>query len=261
MAQYAGVDLSFWNDKVDYKALKAGKIGGKTMKFAMLRTSYGCSKDTLLDKHYKGCKEAGLYVGAYHWLRAQNIAQAKQEAKWLIKLLAGYEWDYPIALDFEDGALFALNLSKERYSAIIDAFMAELEAANYYVMLYTNPDSIRHRITAETLKKYDLWLAHWTHGAAPMAAGQMMWQYAAFGTANDVENGNATDIGTVAGANGPIDVDWAYVGYAKLIREQGKNKPVKSYVVTASKTVTADKIAQTEAPLKALGFTVITKEV
>ena len=27
----------------------------------MLRTSYGCNKDKLLDKHYKGCKEVGIY--------------------------------------------------------------------------------------------------------------------------------------------------------------------------------------------------------
>ena len=44
-----------------------------------------------------------------------------------MKLLSNYSFDYPIALDFEDGDLFALKLSKEQYSAIVDAFMSVLE--------------------------------------------------------------------------------------------------------------------------------------
>ncbi|MGN0686662.1 MAG: GH25 family lysozyme [Oscillospiraceae bacterium] len=261
MAKYMGVDLSFNNTAVDYKRLKAATIDGGKVKFAMLRTAYGCFKDTYLDRHYKGCKEAGIYVGAYHWLRAQTPVQARQEAQWLCNLLKSYQFDYPIALDFEDGDLFALGLSKEQYSAIIDAFMAVLKAANYYVVLYTNPDTIQKRITAATLKKYDLWLAHWTHGAKPYQYGQTMWQYAAYGTAADVENQYATDIGTVDGAGGPIDVDVAYVGYAAKIRKLGMNKPVEKYRVTGTKTVQKSALAQAQGQLKALGFEVEVEEI
>ena len=41
MAKYAGVDISYCNGSVDYKTLKKAKIDGGTVKFAMLRTSYG----------------------------------------------------------------------------------------------------------------------------------------------------------------------------------------------------------------------------
>ncbi len=254
MAKYMGVDLSYCNTNVDYKKLKAGKIDGGAVKFAMLRTSYGCKKDTLLDKHYAGCKSAGIYVGGYHWLKAQNLTQARQEAEWLCNLLKGYAFDYPIALDFEDSALFALKLGKEKYSAIIDAFMAVLEKNNYYVVLYTNPDSIANRITDTTLKKYDLWLAHWTHGKPAASYGQTMWQYAAYGTAAEVAKKYATDVGTVNGSGGAIDVDISYVGYASKIKKFGKNAPL--ITVTASKTVTSAELAKIKTQLTSLGFTV-----
>nr|DAY55159.1 MAG TPA: hypothetical protein [Caudoviricetes sp.] len=254
MAKYAGVDISYCNGSVDYKTLKKAKIDGGTVKFAMLRTSYGCNKDKLLDKHYNGCKAAGLYVGAYHWLRAQNVAQARQEAQWLVKLLSNYSFDYPIALDFEDGDLFALKLSKEQYSAIVDAFMSVLEKANYYVVLYTNPDTIRNRLTSSTLRKYDLWLAHWTHGKTPGQYGQTMWQYAAYGTSSQVKEGNATDVGVVSGSGGPIDVDISYIGYASKIKKLGKNQPLVT--ITATKAVKASELENTKKQLEKLGFTI-----
>lgn len=256
MAKYMGVDLSYCNGGVDYKTLKKAKIDGGTVKFAMLRTSIGCRKDTLLDKHYAGFRGAGLTnLGAYHWLKAQNVAQAKQEAEWLVKLLCNYEFTYPIALDFEDGDLFALKLTKEQYSAIVEAFMGVLERANYYVVLYTNPDTLRNRLNGSTLRKHDLWLAHWTHGKTPGQYGQTMWQYAAYGTAAQVKEGSATDIGTVSGSGGPIDVDVAYVGYAAKIRKLGKNQPLIK--VTAVKSVLSGELPGTKKQLEKLGFTVI----
>lgn len=254
MSKYAGVDISRHNSDIDYKKLKAARIDGRAVKFAMLRSSYGCTKDVLLDRHYKNCKSVGLYVGVYHWLRAQSTAQAKQEAEWLCRLLRDYELDYPVALDFEDGDLFALNLTKAQYSAIIEAFMTVLEKNNYYVVLYTNPDSVCNRITPETLRKYDLWLAHWTHGKPPAQYGQTMWQYAAYGTAAQVRDGNATDVGTVSGSGGPIDVDISYVGYAALIKKQSKNQPISRLI--AEIHVPSGEVDSMSKKLKALGCSV-----
>jgi len=254
MSKYTGVDLSRHNNNIDYKQLKSARIDGRAVKFAMLRCSYGCGKDELFDKHYRNCKAVGLYVGAYHWLKAQTPEQAKQEAEWLCKMLRDYELDYPLALDFEDGDLFALGLTKKQYSAIVEAFMAVLERANYYVILYTNPDTIRNRLTAETLRKYDLWLAHWTHGKSPAQYGQTMWQYASYGTAADVSSGYSTDVGSVKGSGGPIDCDICYVGYAAKIRRLHKNQPM--YIVTATKSVSASEVESAKAQAAKMGFEV-----
>lgn len=256
MVKYMGVDLSYCNTAIDYKKLKSGKIDGGKVKFAMLRTSYGYNKDKLLDKHYKGCKEAGIYVGAYHWLKAQNPSQAKQEAEWLCNLIKNYEFDYPIALDFEDENLFALGLTKEKYSAIIDAFMTVLQNNNYYVVLYTNPDTIKNRITETTFKKYDLWLAHWTHGNPPAQYGQTMWQFAAYGTGYEVSKGWATDVGEVSGSGGSIDVDVSYVGYASKIRKSNMNKQSKKVTIIGTKIIDEKNLEKETKKMQSLGFDV-----
>lgn len=255
--KYAGIDVSRWNAALDYKKLAKATINGYRIRFAMLRFSYGCGKDTLFDKHYKNFKSVGINVGVYHWMLAQNVAQAKQEAAWLVKQLKGYELDYPVALDFEDTDLLDLNLTKDEYTAIVDAFMKVLKDNGYFVCLYANPSCLEHRLNPSVRENYDLWLAHWVD--EPRKYGQKIWQYGALGTAEEVKKGYATNEGYVDGANGPIDVNWCYTNYTTKIKNKGLNNYAKQYVVTGIKTVPASQLAQTEGPLRALGFTVTRK--
>ncbi len=258
MAKYAGVDISKYQTEIDYKALKSGKIGGAVVKFAMLRFSYGKSKDIMFDEHYNGCKKAGIYVGVYHWLKAQNVAQAREEAQWLVEQLREYAIDYPVALDFEDPQLLALDLGKAKYTAIVNAFMTVLKNANYYVILYTNPNCLENVLDTSVQADYDLWLAHWVKD--PADYGQKMWQYAALGTAAEVKAGAATAVGNVEGVNGPCDVNWCYVGYARLIKELGKNKHIEQdaalgTVVVATKLCkTTGELTTAQNQLKTLGY-------
>lgn len=259
MAEFAGVDISKWNTGIDYKVLKNGGINDKQTEFAMIRFSYGTSRDGKFDEHYNGCKAAGIKVGAYHWLRAKNLTEARAEAKWLAEKLSGYRLDYPVALDFEDSSLLGLKLSKEKYTAIITTFMDILQKADYYVILYTNPNILENYLSESIRRKYDLWLAHWTD--APKQYGQKMWQYAALGTAYDVAKGYATKVGSVAGVQGPVDVNISYVDYAAKIKALGKNGNKTTYRVTGTKIVESSGLAMAQGQLKALGYDVTTEEI
>ncbi len=259
MAEFAGVDISKWNTGIDYNALKSGGINGTPTEFAMIRFSYGTSLDGKFDEHYNGCKAAGIKVGAYHWLRAKNLTEARAEAKWLVDKLSGYRLEYPIALDFEDSGLLALKLSKERYTALITTFMDILEKADIYVMLYTNPNILENYLSESIRRKYDLWLAHWIE--VPKQYGQKMWQYAALGTAYDVAKGYATKAGSVAGTTGPVDVNISYVDYATKIKALGKNGNRTSYRVTGTKIVEGSGLATAQGQLKALRYDVTTEEI
>ncbi len=265
----AGVDMSRWQSNIDYSALAVAKIEGIPVEFAMLRFSYGEGKDTLFDKHYSGCKAAGIKVGCYHWLKAQNLTQARSEANWLAEQLKGYKFDYPVAIDFEDSELFALGLTKARYTAIVDTFARILQNAGYYVILYTNPDTLENRLNKDILDRYDLWLAHWTD--VPAQYGQKMWQYAALGTAAQVKNGQATAVGKVDGANGAIDVNWSYVDYASVIGGDDEEAPPaedvpvgrdKAVAIVGTKILTTSaELTTAQNQLKALGYTVTTANI
>lgn len=251
MAKYAGVDLSAWQEQVDYKALKNGKICDAKIKFVMLRASIGLNKDVLFDKHYKGCKAVGLYVGAYHYLKAQTVAAAEQEARFLVGILRDYDIDYPIALDFEDPDTLALGLSKAEYTAIVDAFMSILQRANYYVILYAGKYVIANNLDKSVLERYDLWLAQYTTEGYQAQLGQTMWQYSIAGH----DSWDYAKIGAVPGVPGQCDVDWCYVGYAKKIKALGKN--TRQYMVTGTKTVAAADLEACKSQLKSLGYNVV----
>lgn len=251
-AKYAGVDLSYANVNVDYKALKAGSINGYKVKFAMLRLGHGTQKDMLFDKHYKGCKDAGIYVGVYHWTYATNLTEARAEADWAIKELAGCDIDYPIAFDFEDKNVLAAGLTKAQYTAICKAYMDRIKAANYYPMLYCSPNTIDTYLNIAELFPYDLWLAQYTSEGYQRDFGQGMWQFSVAGHPT-LDYGR---IRAVTGVKGQCDCNWAYIGYAAKIKKLGMNKPVVSYKVTGTKTVTKDKLPEAQGQLKALGFSV-----
>lgn len=262
--EYAGVDLSVWNANVDYKTLKGASIEGRPLKFAMLRLSYGTTMDKRFDTHYKGCKAAGILVGAYHWLKSSTVAGAKREAEYVVKLLreGNYEMDYPVALDFEDSALFELNLPRAQYTALVDAFLSIIKAAGYYPMLYTNPAAIETKLDKTVIKHWDLWLAHWV--TKPAQYGQTMWQYAALGTTAEVAKQAATKVGRVDGIRGAVDVNISYVGYAAKIRKlknstklQMNNSDTGNYTIVAAKSAVKNSLAIEQKKLEAMGYTVV----
>jgi len=69
-----------------------------------------------------------------------------------------------------------------------------------YAILYSNPNWLTYYLDYNTVKKYDLWLAHYvnqTNYANPFT----MWQY--------------TDKGKVDGIPGNVDLNWSYKDYGK----------------------------------------------
>lgn len=220
----------------------------------MLRLGHGTNKDTLFDKHYKGCKESGIFGGVYHWTYAVNLTEARAEADWAIKQYANYEIDYPVAFDFEDQKnVLSKGLSKAQYTAICKAYLDKIRAANYYPMLYTSPVVIDNYLNIEDLSDYDLWLAQYTSYGYQRQLGQGMWQFTVAGHPT-LDYGK---IKAVSGVSGQCDCNWAYVGYAAKIRKNKVNKPLIQYYVTGTKTVTADKLAQ----IKEMGFEIKSEKV
>jgi len=58
-----GVDVSRWNTKVDWKALKAQGV-----ELAFIKATQGVEiVDPLLKKHVDGAGEAGMIIGVFHW--------------------------------------------------------------------------------------------------------------------------------------------------------------------------------------------------
>lgn len=204
--QKKGIDVSTWQGDIDWKKVKADGI-----EFAMLRSSFGKENiekqtDNKFHKNYKNAKAAGVPVGAYHYSYATTVEDAKKEADFFLSIIKGYQFEYPVAFDIEDAS--QMNLGKTRITDIIMAFCERVQAAGYYVSVYTNLDWINNRIDMNRVKVFDIWLAQWND--KPTYTGNFgMWQY--------------TSKGVVSGIAGNVDMDIAYYDYPTIIKNAGLN--------------------------------------
>lgn len=200
-----GIDISQWQGyNVDFKKIKAAGV-----KFVMLRAGYGryiSQKDPTFEGNYARAKAAGLDVGVYWYSYAQNASEAKAEAETCIEAIKCKKFEYPIFFDLEEGKQFALG--KNVCSAMVEAFCDRLEKAGYFAGLYMSRSPLTQYISDSVQKKYTLWVAE--YGSKCNYGGSIgIWQN--------------SSTWKVAGINGNVDHNYAYVDYPKIIIEGGFN--------------------------------------
>lgn len=209
-----GIDLSKYQKGIDFDRVKAAGV-----KFVILRGAYHMSKDSCFDSFYSACKERGIHVGVYHYSMAQTVAEARQEAKFLIqKVLCGKQFEFPIWMDVEDRVQRALG--KTLLTDIVCAYCDVLEKAGYYVGIYSSKSFFSTELDEFRLQQYDKWIAQWSKRCT--YKGEFgLWQFG--GESNMIRSNK------VAGR--VVDQNYAYKDYPTIIKRAGLNG------YTAKKTV------------------------
>lgn len=154
-----GVDLSCWNENVNYNKLKQDGV-----EFALIRTGFGKDegqKDKLFEKHYKGCKEAGLKVGAYLYSYCTAVENAEKEAENCLKHIEGKQFDLPIYIDLEEARTKVLGIDAVTNIAL--RFCRRIKEAGYRAGVYANLDWFRNYIRPDAIliENFSIWLAQW----------------------------------------------------------------------------------------------------
>lgn len=89
-----GIDISNWQKGVDYGSLKRNGI-----EFAIIKSTEGNDfKDAMFSIHLNGCKNAGMIVAAYHYVRGSNAEAQLKNIKSVVPK------EISVILDIEDGA-------------------------------------------------------------------------------------------------------------------------------------------------------------
>lgn len=190
---YKGIDVSKWQGHIDWPRVKVD--------FAIIRAGISTSKDVRFEDNYAGATAAGIPVGVYWYLRAMTVEAAHREAAACIKAISGKKLSYPVYADIEEAA--QLNLGCEKLSAIAAAFLEDVEAAGYFVGLYSSKSHLETGFTAEIRERYAVWVAHYGVGRTTYSGRYGMWQY--------------TDKGKVDGITGAVDLDICYEDYPAII--------------------------------------------
>ena len=195
LQSYAGVDVSAYQGKIDWKKVKASGID-----FAIIRLGYrGYESGKLVEDDYakenlKGAAEAGLKVGAYFFSQALNIRETDEEIQFILKILGDTKLEMPLVLDWEIPANTARTrkMDATTLTDIQRHFCGQVREKGYQPMIYFNWHQSEHLYYLSELEDYPFWLALYQDRMSYPWKIEM-WQY--------------TDKGKVPGIQGNVDLN------------------------------------------------------
>lgn len=230
-----GIDVSKHQGGIDWGKVKAAGVG-----FAIIRAGFGrdiSQKDPNFETNYAGCKANGIPCGVYWYSYAMTPADAKKEAAACLEAIKGKKLEYPVYFDIEEKSQLALG--KAACTKIARAFLEAVEAAGYWVGIYSSKSHLETCIAADVRNRYAVWVAHYGVNKTTYSGQHGMWQ--------------KSDKGKIDGIRGNVDLNVCYVDYPAKIKAAGlngyekgeaeKEKPAKAVVHTVKKGDTLGKIA------------------
>lgn len=206
MTKLVGVDVSKYNGYPDWKKAKQSGV-----QFAILRLGSGYGGgyvDKTFEYNYRECKKAGIGVGVY----VASYLNIGAEIDMTLKALKGKQLEYPVYFDIEDFSLNGRRYSNKQLTDYTARFCSEVERAGYYVGIYSNKAFLDGRLYWERIKKYDIWIAHWSKGVN-YAGKYGMHQYTNQGQWR----------GIPSTGEGGVDTNWCFVDYPNLMKKLGLN--------------------------------------
>lgn len=192
-----GIDVSKWNRNIDWEKVKESGV-----RFVIIRCGYRGSKtgalveDPYFRQNIKGATDAGLKVGVYFFTQAITQAEAVEEASMALKLVEGYELDYPIFIDTEGSGGRADSLDTATRTAVCEAFCETIEQAGFEAGVYASRNWYYNNVDDDALSDYIIWVAEYRK--EPLYTGRYdLWQY--------------TSSGQVDGIEGRVDLNLSYI--------------------------------------------------
>lgn len=195
MSLKSGIDVSYANGEIDWASVKSH------IDFCMIRAGFGSKTiDSQFRANAEACIRHNIPFGVYWFSYALNENMARAEAKKCLSAVKPYHLSYPIAFDFEGDSLNyakrqGVVITANKMCLIACAFLDEILANGYDVLLYTNPDFWYNRGFKNLGNRYPIWCAHWNVEKPGIYCA--MWQ--------------DSSTARIEGINGNVDTDISFV--------------------------------------------------
>ncbi|MBU3200990.1 peptidoglycan-binding protein [Clostridium estertheticum] len=175
------MDISSYEANVDFEKVKNSGI-----EIVYIKATEGLTyTNPLLKSQYDGAKAAGLKIGFYHYLRANDPIL---EAKFFLSVIEGLSSDCKHAIDVEE---VSLGQTIAKTSSNIMQFANYIISTNNEVCLYTGDYFYANNLNS-SVKDIPLWVAH--YGVTkPDAVNYIGFQY--------------SESGRIDGINGSVDLN------------------------------------------------------
>lgn len=177
-----GIDVSHWQNIIDYKSLSESK----KIDFMIIRAGQGTTiKDRQFERNYVETKKYKIPTGVYLYAKAQNIEEARNEANYLIGLLKNKSFELPIFYDIEEHEA----LDKETITLMYKEFHKIIKKAGYKSGLYASKYYLMYKIDVNKLPSdCIIWVASYgkNNGSVPNDLYKYhgkfeIWQYTSNG--------------------------------------------------------------------------------
>lgn len=192
-----GVDVSAHQGAIDWERVKNDGYD-----FAFIRIGfrgYGEAGTLNLDKEFqnniKNAQAAGLDVGVYFFAQAVNEEEAREEADFVLKNLAGHKLQLPVVYDPEyilDDEARTDGIPGEQFTKNTKVFCERVKEDGYEAMIYSNMLWEAYELDLQALSDYPVWYADYEE--KPQTPYHFVfWQY--------------TNEGAVDGISGNVDLN------------------------------------------------------
>jgi lysozyme len=185
-----GIDVSRWQQKVDWARVKKMNVEGIRVHFAFIKATEGTwQEDPQFMTNWTNSRKNGIVRGAYHFFHPN--ASVKMQALNFIRSVTIQKGDLPPVVDVEETD----GMTREQVQRYTKQFLDILEK-HYKIrpIIYTGRDFYKvHFANEPDFKPYILWIANYnvTELTMPDDARWHFWQH--------------SDEGRVNGINEPVD--------------------------------------------------------
>ena len=138
-------------------------------------------------------------MGVYFFSQAIDEQEAREEARFVLDRISGYQLAFPVFFDWEKIGSEARSDTMDLASltTVTDTFCTEIRNAGYQAGLYFNQQLGYEELHLPSLQTYTFWLAEY-NDTPSFAYHFDLWQYSA--------------TGTVDGIDGDVDLNLAFFG-------------------------------------------------
>lgn len=198
-----GIDVSKHQGEIDWQKVKDAGV-----QYVILRVGYrgydtGAIKlDEFFEQNIQGASAVGLPIGVYFFSQAANVAEAEEEAAFVLDAISNYQITWPVVFDMEEieaASYRTQHLAPGQVTDIAIAFCEKIKAAGHKPMIYGNVSWFLSLTELSRLNSYDKWFAQYR--SLPWYPYSFtMWQY--------------SHTGKIDGIVGEVDMNLSFVDYA-----------------------------------------------
>jgi lysozyme len=179
-----GIDVSRYQDKIDWPQVKAMEDDGVHITFAFIKATEGILiVDPYFQRNWREAPKAGITCGAYHYFRPK--VSGKWQARFFLQTVKIEKGDLPLVVDVEEMD----GVAPEKMRAELQDFLTLVETKTKVKPMIYSGLSFYQDYLQGYFDSYTLWIAHYYQPELKIASGTnwKFWQHSDKAKVNGID--------------------------------------------------------------------------